>query len=636
MLTAVITDDEITDTTNGDFNFSWTRTPLNYVQYYYDGEGNKSAMYTGLHNRLTIAANGSVTTNGDTLYAKTSYTYDVLGRLAIVTDPDFAESGNHTTTYDYSNDNVAGGNHVTITDRNENVTTVTSDVMDRVVGKSVNDTGSTSYSYGYNYEGFMTSTSGGGVSLSETPDALGRLDTEIQTEVNNNVKKQYYYDYEGNKSEFKISVKRQSDQDYILRTDTRYEYDALGRLYKVYEGPTPVLTATYSYDENGNRSSLLLANGVQTNYVYNYANLLTSLTNIKGTTTLSQYTYTYYLDGKQKSKQLNGTDTTTYTYDYMGRLHSIDEPGTVLDATFTYDDYSNRLSMTVNGVQTKYTYNSTGTRLENESDADDNIIVDYDYDSNGNQTVKGGATEGYDGFNKLKTFSKTGTSASYSYGSDGLRLKKTVNNSVTNYIWDGDQLALELDSSYNVVKKYVRGINLIYAEDGSGNNRRYFSYNGHGDVVQLTNSNGDVVKCYNYDAFGNDAKYTAAGNYSDNFTDGYGDGWTNYGGTWSVINGEYDIVGTGGYSGGQKSIIDDAVGDDFTVEADVRMLSDGGNVDAGIIFRVSNPTTGADSYNGYYAALQLYSQRVLLEKRMGIVYCWMLYHLLLIPIRLTI
>ena len=48
---------------------------------------------------------------------------------------------------------------------------------------------------------------------------------------------------------------------------------------------------------------------------------------------------------------------------------------------------------------------------------------------------------------------------------------------------------------------YVYGINLISSRDSSGN-EKYYLYNAHGDVVQLVNGSGVVVKNYNYDAFG--------------------------------------------------------------------------------------------------------------------------------------
>lgn len=48
----------------------------------------------------------------------------------------------------------------------------------------------------------------------------------------------------------------------------------------------------------------------------------------------------------------------------------------------------------------------------------------------------------------------------------------------------------------------MRGINLISGEISG--TKSYYVFNGHGDVVQLTNSSGNIVKSYDYDAFGNE------------------------------------------------------------------------------------------------------------------------------------
>ena len=45
---------------------------------------------------------------------------------------------------------------------------------------------------------------------------------------------------------------------------------------------------------------------------------------------------------------------------------------------------------------------------------------------------------------------------------------------------------------------YVRGVNLIFGRT------QYYLYHAHGDVVQLTNTNGELTRNYNYDAFGNE------------------------------------------------------------------------------------------------------------------------------------
>ena len=50
---------------------------------------------------------------------------------------------------------------------------------------------------------------------------------------------------------------------------------------------------------------------------------------------------------------------------------------------------------------------------------------------------------------------------------------------------------------------YVYGINLISSRD-SGGNEKFYLYNGLGDVVQLVDNTGTVIKEYSYDAFGNE------------------------------------------------------------------------------------------------------------------------------------
>lgn len=70
-------------------------------------------------------------------------------------------------------------------------------------------------------------------------------------------------------------------------------------------------------------------------------------------------------------------------------------------------------------------------------------------------------------------------------------------------MYDGPNIILELGQTNNIKSKYIRGINLIAAYNAS-NVKSFYLFNGHGDVVQLTNTSGNVVKTYDYDAFGNE------------------------------------------------------------------------------------------------------------------------------------
>ncbi len=83
--------------------------------------------------------------------------------------------------------------------------------------------------------------------------------------------------------------------------------------------------------------------------------------------------------------------------------------------------------------------------------------------------------------------------------------------------------------------------------------------------------------------------------FSEDFDDGIANGLTTYDGSWSVVNGQYNV----GAVAGAKSVAIGTNFSNFTYLADVSIS--GG--DAGLVFRVSNPAVGIDAYNGYYAGL---------------------------------
>jgi len=93
--------------------------------------------------------------------------------------------------------------------------------------------------------------------------------------------------------------------------------------------------------------------------------------------------------------------------------------------------------------------------------------------------------------------------------------------------------------------------------------------------------------------FLNQSPYKSA-SYSEGF-DMDAAGWRPYGGSWAVGYGQYFSSSGPGY----KSIAGGFLGSDLKIEADITP----GGGDAGLIFRGSNYSTGADSYNGYYAGL---------------------------------
>ena len=81
----------------------------------------------------------------------------------------------------------------------------------------------------------------------------------------------------------------------------------------------------------------------------------------------------------------------------------------------------------------------------------------------------------------------------YTYRPDGMR--HSIGDTI--HLWDGANIVADVKG--NNVSVYIRGINLIYADDG---NEVYYHFNAHGDVVVLTDEDGTKEKSYSYNAFG--------------------------------------------------------------------------------------------------------------------------------------
>ncbi|MDP4086432.1 MAG: RHS repeat-associated core domain-containing protein [Bacillota bacterium] len=132
----------------------------------------------------------------------------------------------------------------------------------------------------------------------------------------------------------------------------------------------------------------------------------------------------------------------------------------------------------------------------------------FTYDSNGNTLSKTDSTGTtlyeYNSNNQLtKVTQPNGDVIQYAYDGDNKRISKTVNGAVTKYVYDGDQVSEETDASGNVEARYVyddKGTPVSVTVGGKVYN---YQYNGHGDVVALTDSNGNAVATYTYDVWGN-------------------------------------------------------------------------------------------------------------------------------------
>ena len=422
--------------------------------------------------RYTYYVNGlqktKTTKESDTI----TYTYDIHGRQIGESVGDM----NHVRTYD------ANGNELSMQD--DGTTTRTYDALNRTLTKTTPGFGQTVYEY------------------------------DIIIRVNEGGYAEKTTDPQGN-----VTIK---------------EYDRVGRLIRVQDRENAAPTE-YEYDEAGRQKTVTYDNGAREEYAYDQNGRLIQLKNYQGKNIKESYSYTYDANGNQLSenKVVNGTsEQLTYAYDAVNRLVYADE-GANRHREYTYDAAGNRSSETIVDAQLNttqvmtYSYNSQN-RLTSISSVGGTET--FTYDNNGNMTKSSQGDFWYDELNRLTLSTAKNAEGEletthYYYNADGQRTSKMLMAELeeTKYLYDGEQVILEQyrNNIQNIERetRNVYGMNIISRSSGeieeelytisesskvrvSYSDKIYYQYNGHGDVTQVTNSGGNILASYKYDAFG--------------------------------------------------------------------------------------------------------------------------------------
>lgn len=451
----------------------------------------------------------------DPMGNKKQYSYDSLNRIAHITDP--------INTIDYSYTTL--GNLKTITQKDDKDSwTVTKDYDE--LGRTTKSIDAASLTDFYKID------STGLVEESRDPNQVILKNTYDQWSRLTSVK--------GNSTEFKhyftstpFGVEGIEMYDNSLPDAIRlvlYGYNANGQINSIgnyhEDYGNYLLTLNYSYyDKIGRITGIEPALGSYTKYKYEASMLKkiqTNGSNVEDSSENSNIVYDYFPDGKIKSvtfpKLNDGTFLKSeYSYDKINRLRNVTNlKGTQKISNYAYqydkngnikaitDDFGttiynydqlNRLSEVIkpNGEKEYYTYDVRGNRktLKDDNNILNNSKVEYRYNE----------------YNQLlESIDQYGNKTIFQYDPSGLRLRKKLHDGqVTNYNYSTEgKLILETNVSNSPKAEYVWGHNkVLVKKDRTNNNDYYYLYNGHGDVVQIVDKNGNVVNNYAYDEWGN-------------------------------------------------------------------------------------------------------------------------------------
>ena len=461
-----------------------TYNSFDQVKTITDAEGNQVTFTYDLLGNLTKTVNpagdavdysydisGKLLSLKDPLQNATTYLYDTFGRISKVTRPN-----GRTLTYTYTTTNLISK----IADSAGREILYTYDGLKRVTKVK---SGVSFVDYTYDVENRVTRAyskdmNGVGYYIYYTYNADGQLTQEKQ----NNQTVDYTYDADGKLAT--MSAKG------ITVTYTR---DSMGRITSLSDATD---TFSFTYDANGMRKSITYPNSLKANYTLDKASRLVAFDN-----GLSQQSYTYNKIGMISKKTVDSV-ASNYTYDETNRLvevgldtYSYDKAGNILNNSATYDSKTNQLSATSTD---SYEYDNFG-----------NLIKKIDKETGSYKLYSWGD---WGELLKVESFNSESISSKkieFTYGAIGRRLSKTVDGVVQRYLYSGQNLVAIMDSYSGLLYRVIHDEKIdspLSIVDASGENRYYYHVDNLGSVMSLSDSNGNKVENYSYDAYGKTTK----------------------------------------------------------------------------------------------------------------------------------
>lgn len=352
-------------------------------------------------------------------------------------------------------------------------------------------------------------------------------DNELTQKINTDTGLKYVYGENNSVSVYKISDNTlvQSYTEDVTEADEENNIEAKKDVTETHFGITYSSTAKnnsvsykngnnvveYSYTEDDN--NLVNADTVKYNsntsigsvYEYDSSNNPTSKALSYDSNISVQNTY----DNENKiiTTGYDGSQI-YYTYDDNDQILRSDNNVLNYSSTFTYDDRGNILSKNKYGYTRNENISSNPTEsttftYSNDGWNDKLISVNgtaLTYDANGNVLTYGNKSFTWSSGRNLAQITDGDNTYSYTYDENGIRTSKTVNGVTTYY-----------NTRNGVILSQTDGTNTMYFQyDTNGsplgfiwNNTQYlYITNQMGDVISITDAQGNELVLYEYDEWG--------------------------------------------------------------------------------------------------------------------------------------
>lgn len=352
------------------------------------------------------------------------------------------------------------------------------------------------------------------------------IDNKLIQKINTDTGLKYVYGENNSVSVYKLSDNTlvQSYTEDVTEADEENNIEARTDVTETHFGTTyssVIRDKSVSYTTGNNT--------VEYSYTENNGNIVSDAINFNSNAVVNA-AYEYDSDSNITSKSLSfdGTISVKNTYDSENRIsstgydesqifYSYDDNSQIVrsdngvlnySTTFTYDDRGNILSKNKYGYtrsenitsapteSTTFTYSNDGWN-DKLTSVNGTALT---YDENGNVLTYGNKSFTWSGGRNLAQITDGDNTYSYTYDENGIRTSKTVNGVTTYYNTRDGVILSQTDGTNTMYFQYnIYGVPLSFIY----NNVQYFYMtNQMGDVISITDTQGNELVQYEYDEWG--------------------------------------------------------------------------------------------------------------------------------------